>query len=372
MNSKYTLHSTLLIILAVVLVANLYFSSSMNWHISSKTQEQLEAAKPAELEVVLITDSACADCTDLSTELISLKQKSTIKIVDEKTVERSSPEGQDLIATHGILRVPALVVSGEIEKSGTLGMRKVDNVLIKDDTALPYVNPFTGETRGKVSVIAFVDKTCTKCSKLDDIIGSLTDAGMQIAEQKEVDVASAEGKQLAATYKLLYAPVLLMKGDFAAYEDLQEALTQAGTFETDGMYVLRSATPPYRNLSTKRVEGIVSLTYLTDDTCTQCYDPKLHKEILSRLGMAFGEEKYVDVSSEEGQQYMEQYKFTSLPTVILSADASAYQLFDQIWQQVGTKESDGLFVFRRNDALQETYKDLESGEIVEKTAAAQE
>ncbi len=54
------------------------------------------------------------------------------------------------------------------------------------------------------------------------------------------------------------------------------------------------------------------------------------------------------------------YSVEKVPTVILGGDLEIYEGFDAVWEQVGTIEEDGSYVFRELDVLgqQIVYKDL--------------
>ena len=109
----------------------------------------------------------------------------------------------------------------------------------------------------------------------------------------------------------------------------------------------------------------VDLIYLIDGSCTDCYDAKAHRSILGQLGIIFGEEKSIDVSSKEGKKLIDQYDISLVPTVILSEEAGGYELFNTVWGEVGTEEKDGKYVFRLVDALGNvTYRDLKQDTII--------
>ena len=74
-------------------------------------------------------------------------------------------------------------------------------------------------------------------------------------------------------------------------------------------------------------------------------------------------EKTVDIASDEGKALIKKYSIKSVPTIILSKDADAYPALKQIWQQVGSVEEDGNYVFREVTQMG-SYKDLTTGDVV--------
>jgi hypothetical protein len=140
------------------------------------------------------------------------------------------------------------------------------------------------------------------------------------------------------------------------------------TKEDDGNYVIRVTNPPYLNLSAGKIMGFVDLIYIADASCKECYNVTLHKAILedpTSLGMQINEEEYADVSSARGKQLVQKYNITTVPSVIVSREASAYPTFENGWLKIGTKEPDGNYVFRNNELLKGlAYKDLVTGKIM--------
>ncbi len=90
----------------------------------------------------------------------------------------------------------------------------------------------------------------------------------------------------------------------------------------------------------------VMVTYLTDMSCSECYDVNINSEILrGQFGLKLTE-SYVDAGSDEGQELINKYKITRYPTFILSSDAMDSELLSNVWASVGSVESDGALVFR--------------------------
>jgi len=96
---------------------------------------------------------------------------------------------------------------------------------------------------------------------------------------------------------------------------------------------------------------LVDVTYLTDETCEGCYDVRVHRTILSRLGIQFGRESVIDAASGDGMTLIDLYNISKIPTIILSPEAEDYDAFVSVWGGVGTKEDDGYYIFRAVDKL---------------------
>ena len=111
----------------------------------------------------------------------------------------------------------------------------------------------------------------------------------------------------------------------------------------------------------------IKLISLTDESCSDCYDASIHKQILSRLGLVISEEEEIDVSTENGKKLIEKYEINAVPTIIIQGDAEEYPALAQVWSQVGTVEDDGSYVFRKIEAMGRgiKYKDLTTNSVVD-------
>lgn len=246
----------------------LLFGAALLWNarttIDTQVTEAEEAAKPAEIELTLITPSDCEECVD-GNILMEEIQKQDVRLLNSETFTQDSEEGLALMDTYSIERLPAILVKGQYDK-----------------------------------------------------------------------------------------------------QNVQETFSSLGGKEQDGTLVIQVTQPVYIDLASGEPIGLVDVTYLTDSSCADCYDPVQHKTILqNNFGVTIQSEQTIDARSAQGQALIDQYDIKQTPTVLLSSQALAYTRLAQTWTQVGTIEEDGTFVFRTNTALGDvTYKDLETGEII--------
>ena len=116
------------------------------------------------------------------------------------------------------------------------------------------------------------------------------------------------------------------------------------------------------NLETGKIDGLVSLTYVVDSSCSECYNVSVHKNIINSYGLKIAGEKTLDVNTPEGLEYTKLNGINLVPTAVLSSDAKLYSAFYRVFTQV-SNESNGNLVFTSVE-LMGTYKDLQSGEVI--------
>ena len=98
--------------------------------------------------------------------------------------------------------------------------------------------------------------------------------------------------------------------------------------------------------------------------CDDCYDISLHDTALTNLGLSPKSAATFDVSSDQGKSLVQEYNITKVPTILMSGDLSEYQGLQQVWSLVGEVSDDGTYIFTGLEEMG-TYKDLESGKVVE-------
>ena len=348
----------------LVLVFNQAQIFSVTSLLEEKTMQYSEASKPALLAVTIINDDACKDCTSVALIPATLK-KNGANITSQKSVSHDSVEGKALIAKYGITNVPAIVVTGEINKTDNQGFEVKDNALVYSQKQPPYLDLKQNKVVGRVTLTIINATSCKDCTDVMPLVSNLKGIGVAFEKTIVYDANSQNGKALIQKYALKEVPTVILSGDISVYPQVTQAWPQLGTVETDGMYVMRTVSPPYLDLTDGKVKGLASLIYLNDSTCKDCYDVTEHKIILQQsFGMKFSSVKSVDVSSTEGKALVKKYDITAVPTPLIGS-ASVYKQLTGAWTQVGSIEKDGTYIFRNFDQWPgHAYKNLTTGKVV--------
>ncbi len=351
------------IILILIVVFNLFQGASFGALFNQKLAEAKEAAIPAKIQLVVIKNSGCRDCFDISSVIASLKG-ANVNVTEERVLEFDSKVAKELIEKYNLEKIPLLLVSGEIDKLNVRDLEREDGVLIFIKQTPPYTDAKTGEILGKVTALLLKDSSCEQCNDLSQIPLALRQSGVFIKEQKTLESSSQRAQELIQKMNITKLPAFLISSDVNAYS-FAEKIKQSGMMEREGYYVVESLAP-YIEVRTGKVRGLIELTLITDQSCSSCYDVNLHKQIFDQMGLAIEKEKTIDINSIEGIRLKAKYNLEKVPTVVLSGDLEAYTGFDQVWSQVGTIEEDGAYLFRNIELLGPAiiYKNLKNGSVV--------
>lgn len=320
----------------------------------------------AELDLIIV-GADCEECYDIWPAIQILQADYTINQIQNITMEKSD----EYITKYGLTKLPAIIFTGDISALDLPELEEKDGAKIFTQIPAPYYDVEKKGIIGYVTMTRLVDTSCTECFNISLIESQMTQAGIIVKKVETIEVNSEKGKELVEKYNITKIPTLLFNKELLAYEQIQQVWKDFGTEEKDGTLVLRTLNPPYKNVKTGKLEGSVTLTYVVDKNCADCFETSAYNKLLKdSFSLHVKEEKTIDASTKEGKDLLKKYNITKIPTVMLSPDASAYPTLSTAWAQVGTSESDGTYVFREVGQLESYLKSI-GEELVYKNVTTQ-
>ncbi|MBI2040788.1 MAG: hypothetical protein HYT16_01675 [DPANN group archaeon] len=361
-------HVLYLLLAAAVVLSLINSGIVVNSALASREAAKLaeEAAKPANIDVITITANACTDCFDINAIVDNLK-KANIKIDSEKIIDTSSSEAKQLIADYKINKLPTIIVTGDVGRQSVksffgAGWQATETSAVYTGQLPPYADA-AGAVKGLVGITRIVDRNCEKCGDLSNVLDFFKQAGVKFSSEKILDYDSAEGRELTNRFGVERLPAMVISKDILEYPVVAEVWPQLGAEEKQGMYALHATSPPYRDIKQNKIIGLVTVVYLSDKSCTTCYDVKTNKQILENFGIALNSESDIDVSDTAGKTLIKKYSITKVPVILVSPEGKDYARFVSAWRQVGDVSEDGWHIMRNPNVLG-TYKDLTTGQVV--------
>jgi len=348
----YFVLGILIVSLALYNVVNVTQLSST---VSEKLIELEKELRLPEITITSVVESDCPLCTSTDT-IVDFIKNAAVNITEEKNVERS--DASDLIAQYQLDTVPTIIITGEIEDLDIDGFTMVDDALVLSRHTPPYVSA-EGEVQGMVTATIISDSSCTECVDVSYLISALQQSGIMVEETITLDRNQASNQ--IKTYGIETLPQVILSDDLQLYKDAPalQNWDQIGIINDDGSYVTTFTAPPYVSVASGEVKGLVKMTILSDESCTDCYDPNtFHTPILQRMGVAFSEELTIDINTPKGKELLSTYEIDQIPTVILEGDVDLYPVLVQAWLEVGSAESDGAYVFRNVAVTRQVYRNV--------------
>jgi len=368
--NKKTIGFAILALAVIVILIALYYQGVFDKFLPEQ-EEQVQEIRTkvdldlkAEVKLTVITVD-CEDCIDAKTAAGIIKDAPMLDVTEEEYLDADSDEGKAAIEKYDLKRLPAFILSGKELKLDLPTFREKDGDYVFDETPPPYYDVATSQIKGRIEVIKLVDPDCEECFDLSKLVNNLNQFGIKITSEKTVPFDSEEGKKIIEDYSITKIPTIIFSDDAKEYDQINQIWETVGSTESDGKMVLRTVNPPYKDLETNQVVGVVDITHLVDASCEECFDTaEIKKMFEAQMGMSFGTETTVDISSEEGKDLIEQFDIKLVPTVIFSDDLGDYPTVPDMWTQIGI-EKDGNYVLTKIDMIQGVvYKNLETGELV--------
>ncbi|MEW6295611.1 MAG: hypothetical protein AB1467_04955 [Candidatus Diapherotrites archaeon] len=319
-------------------------------------QNNVIQEKP-EIEVIQLAASSCAECPKLDSFVNALKQLD-VNVTKDTLFEFDSTKGEQLVKDFNITRVPTVIISGGIDDANIVSLlqdygEKVNGSFVVRNAGIPYFDLKDLKVKGIVDATILRKESCTECFDMNaTFIELLKSSGVYFRNVNFVDSNSSEGLSLTSNYSFKTLPVMILSPELKEYSSLIQNWSNVGFVDGNGFYVLDKIFPPYYDLNSNSVEGLVEVTYLVDEKCTDCYSPKeVHGPILERLLVKVSKETFIDVNSTQGKELIAKYKIKEIPTMILSPEAKYYDSLNGVWDTVGSIEADGFYVFRDVNSL---------------------
>jgi hypothetical protein len=313
-----------------------------------------QAGMPA-IELFILVGN-CEQCEDVG-RIVQSFERADINITRKTKLDYGSREASSLIQKYDIKKLPAVIVKGDIDNIEVQGFEKRQDAFVFVTESVPYLETDTGKVKGLVHVFVVTAPLCNVCGDFNSALRLLEERGVAMLPAEFVEYDSERGKQLVKDFNLSRIPALLISTEIDEYP-IGQNVKQAGFSVRKQHYVVDNVVP-YVEPGTGKLRGLVEVTMLVDNNCTECYDVNMHIQILKGFGLFISRQDTVDISSEEGQALLGKYNITKIPTIIITGDMEPYASFDEVWAQVGTVESDGAYVFRNMEALGDAnYVDL--------------
>lgn len=197
----------------------------------------------------------------------------------------------------------------------------------------------------KIELLTISAQSCNDCYGISYIVDTISLMGVNITKTKEVEFNSEEGNSLIKKYGIKNVPTIIVTGEINKSNQLSSMLDQIGE-KTGEDYVVTKLNPPFIDMSTGLIKGVVSLKHLKNENCEECYDLSPLVSQMSNTGMKIGDIDEISINSKEGKELIKKYNIQKIPAIILGSEIEVYPELIKELANVGNIESDGVFVTR--------------------------
>ncbi len=227
--------------------------------------DAITRAVKGKVNTVVIDDKRCEECGSLSFFVQNIEQSGVV-VAEQSILDASDKKAKDLITEMNIIKLPALLLSDDINVYPISDNLKKAGLSAKSgyyviESSAPYVDAATGKVRGMVTLTMIDDQSCDDCYDVNIHKKIFAQMGLALNNTKTIDINSTEGAQLRVKYTLEKVPTVILTGDLKAYESLDQAWKKIGTIEDDGAYIFRNVEllgreVQYKDLTTGKITGL--------------------------------------------------------------------------------------------------------------------
>lgn len=208
-----------------------------------------------------------------------------------------------------------------------------------------------------ITVINPTLQQCDDCFDTSSVLGFLTNSKeIKITDKKVVTPESSEYENLIKKYGIKNLPAVIVSGDIENRKTIEIIKSLPGKDIKDSI-VLQDLLP-YYDIKTNTKKGFLDVVILEDKSCKDCFDNTQYTTTLERFRMKIATSSVYDISSAKGKFYVKKYNIKKIPTMLILKSANDYPGFKNLWKQVGTIESDGVFVFREVQKVSSKFKNI--------------
>lgn len=220
----------------------------------------------------------------------------------------------------------------------------------------------------KAKVYVISAQACgQKCWDANLFIEALKGRGIEVIKTKKAYsswLPFSLGNRLIEKYKIEKVPTVVVELVGKNKPDINSFFNPELGEVIDGNFVLNKILTPYYDLGEKKIKGMIDVTILKDESCLECYDIGRHELALKNLGIYPKNIETIDISSDTGQELIDKYKITKIPTLIISGEVSEHQALSFVWDDLGIIADDGTYIFTNVDLMGDSYRDLSTGKII--------
>ena len=197
------------------------------------------------------------------------------------------------------------------------------------------------ESKAPVIQITAIEADCKECTPITNLLSTIKSAKLNITKSLTLLSTDAHSQQLITEYSIKKLPTIIVTGEIGKVQ-----LADAGFTKVNDALVYTNVAPPYLDLASSQVKGLVSVTLVNVSSCKICSDLMPVVQQLGKI-VTVSNFKLVDSSSAEGQALVQQYSMARLPGLLLSSDIKEYTTAAQI-AKAGTAKQDGVIALGAN------------------------
>jgi len=211
-----------------------------------------------------------------------------------------------------------------------------------------------------VELIKITSEGCSSCFDIDKAIDELNAQNVNITREETLSRNSQQGKELISKYHIEKLPTILVRGELGKSERLTQYFEEKGDIR-EGMFIYTSLLPPYVDVASNQVKGLVQIKHVVDSSCEDCVDLTPLSSALEEQGVFVQDKQLIEYDSLEGQELISRFGIKEIPAIIISGEINYYPDVKEALVQSGAVQKGGFYAVH---STLPPYRDLAKNRVV--------
>jgi len=212
----------------------------------------------------------------------------------------------------------------------------------------------------ELQLTKLVPDSCDSCFKIEGAVDELKNLNVNIKNEETISSSSQQGKELISKYNIKKLPTIIVSGEITKSEQITNYFEEKGEIQED-TFIYTSLIPPYLDIASNQIKGLVQIKYLIDSSCEKCIDLTPISSALQQQGLFIQDEQSIEYNSNEGKELINRFDIKEVPSILISEEVDYYSEIKDALIQSGATKKEGFYAV--NSTLP-PYRDLAQNKIV--------
>ena len=212
----------------------------------------------------------------------------------------------------------------------------------------------------ELQLTKLVPDSCDSCFKIEGAVDELKNLNVNIKNEETISSSSQQGKELISKYNIKKLPTIIVSGEITKSEQITNYFEEKGEIQED-TFIYTSLIPPYLDIASNQIKGLVQIKYLIDSSCEKCIDLTPISSALQQQGLFVQDEQSIEYNSNEGKELINRFDIKEVPSILISEEVDYYSEIKDALIQSGATKKEGFYAV--NSTLP-PYRDLAQNKIV--------
>lgn len=182
---------------------------------------------------------------------------------------------------------------------------------------------------------------CDDCFDVENAVKKIKSQNVNIANERTLEFDSPEAERLIDELVITKLPTVVVSGELNRTDKLANFFKSIGNI-VDDKVVYTAINAPFYDVVNEKVIGLVKVIDVVDSLCNDCTELNI-VDTLKQNSVVISENKKVEFSSKEGQEYVKKFEIQQIPAALISEDVDNYPAVKQAFEETEIEKKNGFY-----------------------------